>query len=42
VDRAIHTAAPEQRGIRGVYDRIDLLAGDVALCCLGSRHAQIM
>ena len=31
VDRTIHTAAAEQRGVRGVDDRVDFKSGDVGL-----------
>jgi hypothetical protein len=33
VDRAVHPAAAQQRGVGGVHDRVHLLLGDVALHC---------
>ena len=33
VDRAVDAAAAEQRGVRGVHDRVDVLLGDVTLHC---------
>jgi hypothetical protein len=31
VDRAVHPASAEERGVRSVDDRVDVLLGDVAL-----------
>jgi hypothetical protein len=31
VDHSVHPAASQQRGVRGVDDRVDVLLGDVAL-----------
>jgi hypothetical protein len=39
MDRPIDTAAPEQRLVRRIYDRIDLQRGDVGFDDLESGHS---
>ena len=42
MDRAVHAAAAEQRRVRRVHDRVDVLLGDVAFEENDPRHAAIV